>query len=147
MENEITIQTLQTCTPQIAETFNKLLSQLNTDIPKRTKKYVQEILGAPNTWIFVALSVDGMIIGMTTLVIFKALSGRRANLEDLVVDKDYRRQGIGRKLLEAALAFAKEEDVGYIDLTSRPSRVEANNLYVSLGFKKRDTNIYRYIMK
>jgi ribosomal protein S18 acetylase RimI-like enzyme len=31
-----------------------------------------------------------------------------------------------------------------VDLTSRPSRQAANHVYQKLGFKRRDTNIYRY---
>ena len=31
-----------------------------------------------------------------------------------------------------------------VDLTSRPSREAANRLYQRLGFKQRETNVYRY---
>ena len=147
MKNEIVIEFLKTYTSEALEAFNRLLSQLNTDIPKLSEKYVLEILQSENTRIFVARNDDGMIIAMITLVMFKALSGKRAVLEDFVVDKDYRGQGLGKKLLHTTLSFAREENISYIDLTSRPSRIEANNLYSSLGFEKRGTNVYRYIIK
>jgi ribosomal protein S18 acetylase RimI-like enzyme len=31
-----------------------------------------------------------------------------------------------------------------VDLTSRPGREAANRLYARLGFKRRETNVYRY---
>lgn len=31
-----------------------------------------------------------------------------------------------------------------VELTSRPSRVAANGLYRSLGFTRRETNVYKY---
>lgn len=31
-----------------------------------------------------------------------------------------------------------------MDLTSRPSRDAANAMYEKLGFRRRDTNVYRY---
>lgn len=147
MKNEITIEPLKTYTPGVLEDFNNLLSQLDTNIPKLSEKYIREILQSTNACVFVVRNNSGMIIGMITLVVFKALSGKRATLEDVVVDKDYRRQGLGKKLLETALSFIRKENISYIDLTSRPSRIEANNLYVSLGFEKRDTSVYRYIIK
>jgi hypothetical protein len=33
-----------------------------------------------------------------------------------------------------------------VDLTSRPAREDANRLYQALGFKQRDTNVYRYAL-
>jgi ribosomal protein S18 acetylase RimI-like enzyme len=64
-------------------------------------------------------------------------------IEDVVVDERVRRQGIGRKLTEAAIAWAKEIGADTIDLTSRPEREEAHGLYTSLGFEIRDTGTYR----
>ena len=40
--------------------------------------------------------------------------------------------------------FAKNSGAIKIELTTRPSRTEANELYQSLGFKKIETNVYRY---
>jgi ribosomal protein S18 acetylase RimI-like enzyme len=42
------------------------------------------------------------------------------------------------------LGLARELGLGFVDLTSRPSREVANGLYRSLGFQLRDTNCYRH---
>lgn len=147
MKNEIAITYIKTYSQEVLEAFNKLLPQLSLDIPTCTEEFLRKVLEHSNVWVFVARNtIDKEIIGMVTLVMLQVMSGKRATLEDLVVDKDYRGQGIGRQLLEATLDFARKENMSYIDLTSRPSRIEANELYTSLGFKKRDTNVYRYII-
>ena len=68
----------------------------------------------------------------------------KARIEDLVVDRDARGKGIGKALVRHALAEAGRLGAASVDLTSRPSREEANRLYLSVGFEVRDTNVYRY---
>ncbi|MDO8461045.1 MAG: GNAT family N-acetyltransferase, partial [bacterium] len=62
---------------------------------------------------------------------------------DIVVDKEFRGQGIGTKLIKTAIVKARDADAFTIDFTSRPSRESANLLYKKLGFKQRETNVYR----
>jgi hypothetical protein len=44
----------------------------------------------------------------------------------------------------AALDLAQGQGARSIDLTSQASRVAANRLYQQLGFRLRDSNVYRY---
>jgi ribosomal protein S18 acetylase RimI-like enzyme len=44
----------------------------------------------------------------------------------------------------AALDEARRRGAKNVSLTSRSSREAANRLYQRIGFKQRDTNIYRY---
>ena len=64
-------------------------------------------------------------------------------MEDVVVNSAFRGQHIGRKLMDFIIDFARRE-LGDVDLhlTSRPQRVAANNLYRSVGFQQRETNVY-----
>jgi ribosomal protein S18 acetylase RimI-like enzyme len=61
-----------------------------------------------------------------------------------VVDADARGKGVGEALNKFALAEAKRQGATTVDLTSRPSREDANRLYKRLGFEQRETNVYRY---
>ena len=63
----------------------------------------------------------------------------------MVVSESYRGQGIGKKLMDFAIQFVKEQGVSLLMLTSNPARVAANNLYVKLGFEKKETNVYRMV--
>jgi ribosomal protein S18 acetylase RimI-like enzyme len=78
---------------------------------------------------------------------FPLASGLRARIEDVVVDRRARGQGVGTALTRAALDLARERGAGNVDLTSRPSRVAANRLYQQLGFRPRDSNVYRFDLR
>jgi len=78
-----------------------------------------------------------------TLVIYRIPTGYVARIEDVVVEQDIRRQGVGRRLVLTALLHARRAGVKAVDLTSNPARMAANQLYIQLGFGKRSTNLYR----
>lgn len=90
---------------------------------------------------------DGKIIAMATLLVCRKPSGPFGLIEDVVVDKDYRGQGIAKEMLGTLFAKAKELKLEYVELTSSPKRVEANQLYTVLGFDRRETNVYRFSFK
>jgi ribosomal protein S18 acetylase RimI-like enzyme len=77
-------------------------------------------------------------------VVFSVPTGRRAWIEDVVVDETARGAGVGEALTNAAIEEARRRRVRSIDLTTRPSREAANRLYARLGFEPRDTNVYRF---
>ncbi|MFO7673714.1 MAG: GNAT family N-acetyltransferase, partial [Lutibacter sp.] len=59
-------------------------------------------------------------------------------------DGSQRGKGYGKEIMLHAMRFAESMGAKSIDLTSRPFRIAANQLYIDLGFEKRDTNVYRY---
>lgn len=76
----------------------------------------------------VAVSVDGTILGFAT--------GRRLErgvleLEDLFVDPDWMRRGIGRRLLADLVALAERQGIARIEVTANP---HADAFYRSVGF-------------
>ena len=115
-----------------------LMGQL-TQNSRLTPDKLSEVL--ENARLFVAKDGD-KIIGCATLCPFVSPTGRKASIEDVVVSAEYRGQGIGRRLVEAAIEKAKESAPITLQLTSRPSREAANHLYQSMGFSQKDTNFY-----
>lgn len=65
------------------------------------------------------------------------------HVEYVCVDPQYRGQGIGKKMMEFAIQFAKDHQVKRMELTSGNQREVAHKLYLSLGFEKRDTSVFR----
>jgi len=61
-----------------------------------------------------------------------------AYLEELYVVPDLRGRGIGRALLEAAIAAARERGATHIDLTTSDDDTAARGLYESAGFTNRE---------
>jgi ribosomal protein S18 acetylase RimI-like enzyme len=142
---EFNIDKLTENTPEILLSINELLHQLNPDLRDLTETELENILVSSSTNLYV-LKKGQTIIGMITLVIYRTPSGARGYIEDVVVEEKYRGQGLGKKLLLHAITVSKELELEYVGLTSRPERAAANKMYQSLGFKKRDTNVYRYIL-
>lgn len=143
---KISIEHIKTYSDELLYTLNKLVKQLSSSIPPLTNSYLSSVLSVPSFFLFVAKDDSNNIIGAGSLIIFEMLSGKRATLEDLVVDESQRGKGIGKMLMNEMIKKAREEGVTYIDLTSRPKREAANHLYQSLGFEKRETNVYRLML-
>lgn len=57
-------------------------------------------------------------------------------LNDLYVDAQFRRKGIGKQLIECALTFAKNAEAAYIQLETQKTNKEAKSLYEQLGFQE-----------
>lgn len=134
----IEIQTLTSFNETSYKQLEILMGQL-TQNSRLTPDKLSEVL--ENARLFVAKDGD-KIIGCATLCPFVSPTGRKASIEDVVVSAEYRGQGIGRRLVEAAIEKAKESAPITLQLTSRPSREAANHLYQSMGFSQKDTNFY-----
>lgn len=131
-------------TPALVAGVERLVPQLSRSNPPPSPEQLEEIVSSPATDLFVATLDDGTVAGMSTLVSFRIPTGVRAHIEDVVVDDDARGAGVGTALAHAMLDRARELGSVTVDLTSRPAREAANRLYQNLGFKQRETNVYRY---
>ncbi len=128
-------------TEEITNAFLNLIPQLTKDTSAPAKSELEEIIKTGTTKIFIA--EENGILGTLTLVIHNIPTGKKAWIEDVVVDRSARGKGIGEKLLQHAISYASERGIKKIDLTTRPVRTTANKLYQKLGFQKRETNLYR----
>jgi ribosomal protein S18 acetylase RimI-like enzyme len=125
----------------------KLLPQLHPDATSLPVMHFKEILKSKKTHLFVAELNRKQIAGMLTIAAYDIPTGTKVWLEDVVVDESQRGKGIGRALTLFAIDFAKSNGYKAIELTSRPSRMAANQLYRDMGFVLRETNVYRYNFK
>ena len=128
---------------ELIEAFQRLIPQLSSSNPPPTQEELAEIIAAPSTVLFIA-RLDEHILGTLTLATFRIPTGVRAWIEDVVVDSAARGHCVGEALNQAAILEAHHRGAITVDLTSRPSREDANRLYQRIGFVARDTNVYRY---
>ncbi len=138
----ITFFPLRRITASAAKQISRLMSQLAGSSRRVPSKVIQEIVRDQNVVLTVVRDGE-KIVGMGTLVFLRVPGGFHARIEDVVVDEAYRGQGIGRKIMERLIALARKKKAEYVELTSRPSRIAANKLYQSIGFKRKKTNVYR----
>jgi len=127
----------------VLNALNELLPQLSSSATPLSESSLLKIIQSESSRLLIA-EEGGLYYGSLTLVVFVIPTGTRAWIEDVVVNESARGKGVGRLLSERAVSLANELGAKTIDLTSRPSREVANNLYKSIGFAQRETNVYRY---
>jgi ribosomal protein S18 acetylase RimI-like enzyme len=140
----VTITEVDAVSPELVEAFARLLPQLSSSSPPPGDDELAAIVSSSSSVLFVARDPAGTIVGSLTLAHFRVPTGVRAWIEDVVVDEARRGTGIGEALVAAAKERARAEGAKSVDLTSRPSREDANRLYQRLGFEARTTNVYRW---
>lgn len=124
------------------EAVNLLLTQLSSEQICFNEQELLNIISSDSSSLYL-MYLDNIIIGMFTLCACLSPSGLKYWLEDVVIDEKYRGQSFGKELVKAAIEKVTFKGGTKLMLTSRPERLAANNLYISLGFKPRKTNVYR----
>jgi streptothricin acetyltransferase len=110
------------------------------DIPAEDTEYGFDDAGPT---IFFA-EVDGNIAGRIKMLQWW---NRFAYVDDLVVNPDYRGRGLGRRLLERGIQWARDHGFPGVMLETQDDNVPACRLYQSCGFilSGFDRNVYRAI--
>lgn len=129
-------------TDEVVEAFARLLPQLSSQARPLDREAVGRLVATSTNTVLVA-RLEGVIVGTLTLVMSPLPSGLRAHVEDVVVDAAARGHGAGRTLIDKALGLAREAGARTVDLTSRPAREAANQLYERAGFRRRESTVYR----
>jgi GNAT superfamily N-acetyltransferase len=84
------------------------------------------------------IALDNMKIVSTcniTLVPNLTRNGKSfAIIENVITDNDYRRKGIGKKVIQNAIQYAKENHCYKVVLLSSMKRTESHRFYESIGF-------------
>ena len=141
-EKMIEICKITTASAKLLEALERLLPQLSQSAQMPSNQYVEQMLRGGNTHLFVA-EQGGEILGMLSLVVVEIPTGRKAWIEDVVVDEAARGLRIGYALVEKAKEEAKLLGAKKVYLTSNPSRVAAHRLYKSCGFDEYGTCVFR----
>jgi ribosomal protein S18 acetylase RimI-like enzyme len=111
------------------------------------REFLRERLEHDQSVILVA-EVDGVIGGFVQL--YPSFSSVRLGTEwilnDLFVAPEHRRLGLGRLLVQASMAHARETGALSLELLTEVDNSSAQSLYESLGWK-RTTEFYRYTIQ
>jgi GNAT superfamily N-acetyltransferase len=84
------------------------------------------------------LQMDNRIIGMVSLLysISTALGGKVAIVEDMIIDKNFRNQGLGKQLLNEAILYSKKRHCVRLTLLTDFNNEVAIRFYENFGFKR-----------
>ena len=113
--------------------------------------FIRERLDKNESIIFVAIVQNNgkrIPIGFTQL--YPKYSSVRTTqnwiLNDLFVEKNYRKQGIGESLIRRAMEFARQSGSRFVELSTAVENFAAQRLYNNIGFKKQepDSEFFKY---
>jgi glucosamine-phosphate N-acetyltransferase len=133
--NNITIRKLQK--DDLRNGFLSTLDSLRktSDMNMEDAKKIFEKINSNPDYIIAVAVIDGKVVGATTLLIetkFIHNGGKVGHIEDVVVDKNYQRKGIGEKIIKYLLKYAKESGC-YKTILDCVDDVKP--FYEKLGFK------------
>jgi GNAT superfamily N-acetyltransferase len=132
-------------TPEIYAALERLLPQLNSQLPIPTMERLRAIVADPAVSLLLARE-DERVVGTTTVIVYTTPFWIKARLDEVVVDEAARGKGVGEALVKASLDLARNKGVEVVELQSGLRREAAQRLYVRMGFKLRETNVYRIVL-
>lgn len=138
---DLSVYRIAAITAPLRASLDALLPQLSPRLGAPAEARLQAMLAHPTTALFAA-RIGERIVGILTLVWYDVPSGRKAWIEDVVVDAAARGQGVGRALVQAAQRHAAEVGAERLLLTSNPSRAAARALYRKCGFNEAETTVF-----
>lgn len=134
----------------VFDLFNKyrVFYKQPSDI-EAAKQFIQDRLDNNESVIFVCINADTENpIGFTQLYP-KYSSARLIKnwiLNDLYVDEEYRKRGIGENLIRTAMDFARQNGAKFVELSTAVDNYTAQSLYEQVGFEKMkpETDFFTY---
>jgi GNAT superfamily N-acetyltransferase len=134
---------IRTATPADLDALVRLLHVLfsiEADFrpdPARQRRGLALLLADPQRAAVLVAERSGAVIGMATaqLVISTAEGGASALVEDVVVDERERGTGVGRRLLDALEAWAREQGATRLQLLADRENAPALRFYERLGWR------------
>lgn len=98
---------------------------------ERGRAAVGAAIASGESTVLVAESASGALVGFASayLDLDSVRFGRRCWVEDLAVDPDQRSAGIGKALLDAAKAWARERGATHLELDTGLARTDAQRFY------------------
>ena len=132
---------IRSCEPDdfrsIFDLFKQLWPSLELDYAALYAVY-ERALSSATQQLIVGVQED-RIVGFCSLTLKNNFwkAGRIGNVDELVVDENYRGQGIGKKLISRIEEIATTNQCKQIELDSSFHRKEAHRFYERIGYKSR----------
>ena len=127
----------------LEEAFARLMPQLSPRLGAPSREELWRVAGSETGELLAAVAGE-RIVGVLTLAWYDAPSGRKAWIEDVVVDGAARGCGAGDALVRAAVEHAARIGAGKVMLTSNPAREAARALYRKVGFEEVETTVFAF---
>ena len=119
-------------TDLLAELFN-IEPDFSPDVEKQVRGLSVLIAGPPGKALVLVAELDGLVIGMATVqTLISTAEGSRVGLvEDVVVHRNVRGRGIGTRLIETIVAWARSQGLKRLQLLADRGNHPALDFYES----------------
>jgi GNAT superfamily N-acetyltransferase len=142
------IEAVAELTPEIENALARLLPQLNPKLTVPDHMRLERLVADPDVVLLLAWDGDD-IVGTTTVIVYTTPFWIKARLDEVVVDERARGKGVGEALVKAALDVGRDRGAQVAELQSGrgSNREAAHRLYERLGFRIRDSDVFRIALE
>jgi (aminoalkyl)phosphonate N-acetyltransferase len=94
---------------------------------------------------YLIAELDNRVVGMASCHVQLLLhhSAPVAEIQEMYVEAELRSQGIGQRLIEEILVFARKRGADYLEVTSNETRAATHRFYKREGFQKTHVKMVR----
>ena len=144
----VRIEAVTEATPAVHAALARLLPRLNPNLHIPDIERLRRLIADPAVTLLLAKEGDA-IIGTTTVIVYTTPFWIKARLDEVVVDDSARGRGVGEALVKAALDIGRERGAQVAELQSGrgPGRAAAHRLYERMGFRIRETDVFRIVLE
>lgn len=125
--------------PQLCQLLNSLFEQEVEFNPNEEMQVrgIKAIISNSDIGHILVIKEENKTIGMLNLLytVSTALGARVGILEDMVISRDHRSQGLGSKLIKFAIDFAKDNGCKRLTLLTDADNTSAHRFYIDKGFE------------
>lgn len=114
-----------------------LLHQLGYPDTEKAVRHRLQVLGSQTETVILVAQDDGRQLGGCIQVVIanRLAEGQYGEIASLVVAEDERGRGTGRRLVESAAAWLKEQGMARMRVRCNAIREDAHRFYARLGFR------------
>jgi GNAT superfamily N-acetyltransferase len=141
------IEEVRDATPAVQQALARILPQLNPNLTVPNMARLERLVADPD--VALLLAWDGEVaVGTTTVIVYTTPFWIKARLDEVVVDAGARGKGVGEALVRAAIEVGRKRGAQVVELQSGrgPNRAAAHRLYERVGFRTRDSDLFRLIL-
>jgi len=118
--------------PVIIQLINELASSLNEDFTityDEVEKHYLEMIKNTDIYLNYVYCVDNAVVAFCSLLLYRSFFHHNgtAQINELIVSKEFRNKGIGKALLEHCICISKQRDMDEIEVGVMPGNKKAQN--------------------
>jgi ribosomal protein S18 acetylase RimI-like enzyme len=121
---------------KLMEQLGEVIATGENFLPGEIKKMFLEMENFSQVYLNLIAEIDNQVVGFISLIFYKTFfhTGGTALINELIVEKNLRGVGVGRKLIEEAVKEAKKRGMDEIEVGTEKTNLDAQSFYRKAGF-------------